>query len=369
MPVPQLPPGTIFCHAMDEDTNTVVGALMAALAIVFVGARFYMRRSKKADLKWDDWMILASLLLMIATDILAICAITANPDGPEHATVPTSTEDYTPADVLYTKLDYASTILYFSITSTTKLSILLLYNRIFSVNVLFRRLVRILMAVVVGFWIGTTVANLTNCVPMEYVWINSLSDPRYCFNYNIFWFASGICEAFLDVLIILLPIRMVLGLQLSTAKKVAIAFVFLLGGFVVLSGLLKAVFGYIPGSRQPSFYRTQLWTTVHCGTGIVCACLPVCLPLLTQLRRISGFPGSSLFRKYWYKVSNKSSMEQANTSGDSSGRQFQPIPGPASGGLSPAFNHRDHELAVRQPSRNQLLGAGSNDSESSDSPV
>ncbi|KAK8036636.1 hypothetical protein PG994_015407 [Apiospora phragmitis] len=218
---------------MDEDTNTVVGAVMAALAIVFVGTRFYMRHSKKAGLKWDDWMILASLVLMIATDIVAICgvvAITANPEGPEHATVPTDTEDYLPADVLYTKLDYASTVMYFSITSTTKLSILILYNRIFSVNVLFRSLVRVLLAIVVGFWIGCTVANLTNCIPMKYVWINSLSDPRYCFNYNIYWFASGICEAFIDVLIILLPVRMILGLQLSTEKKVAIAFVFLLGG-------------------------------------------------------------------------------------------------------------------------------------------
>ncbi|KAK7991232.1 hypothetical protein PG988_000026, partial [Apiospora saccharicola] len=326
-------PGKI--SAMDEDTNTAVGVVMAALSIAFVGARFYMRYSMKADFKWDDWMILASLLLMIATDIVAICgsyssltlalatrafltsfwlaclAITANPDGPEHATVPTDTEHYTPADVLYTKLDYASTVMYFSITATTKLSILLLYNRIFSINIMFRRLVRILLAVVISFWIGTTVANLTNCIPLEYVWINSLSDPRYCFNYNIYWFASGICEAFIDVLIILLPIRMILGLQLSTEKKVAIAFVFMLGGFVILSGFLKAIFGYIPGSRQPSFLRTQLWTTVHCGTGIVCACLPVCLPLLTQLRRLGGFPGSSLLRRYWSKVSNRSSVEQS----------------------------------------------------------
>ncbi|KAK7930980.1 hypothetical protein PG985_001692 [Apiospora marii] len=347
---------------------------MAALSIVFVGARFYMRHTKKAGLKWDDWMILASLLLMIATDIVAICAITANPDGPEHATVPTDTEDYSPADVLYTKLDYASTVMYFSITATTKLSILLLYNRIFSVNVLLRRLVRLLLAVVIGFWIGCTVANLTNCIPMEYVWINSLSDPRYCFNYNIYWFASGICEAFIDVLIILLPVRTILGLQLSTEKKVAIAFVFMLGGFcnsVILSGLLKAIFGYIPGSRQPSFFRTQLWTTVHCGTGIVCACLPVCLPLLTQLRRSSGFPGSSLFRKYWYRVSNRSSVEQngGNPRGEASGGgpfPFQPLPAvPAVGGLSP----QDHELTVRSGSHNQLLSVGSNGSRSSGSLV
>lgn len=58
---------------MDADTNTTFGAIMAVLAILFVGTRFYIRRSKKAGLKLDDWLILVSLLLTIATDILAIC--------------------------------------------------------------------------------------------------------------------------------------------------------------------------------------------------------------------------------------------------------------------------------------------------------
>lgn len=79
------------------------------------------------------------------------------------------------------------------------------------------------LVVVVYFWVGCTVADLANCVPIKYVWINSLSDPRYCFNYNMFWFSSGISEAVLDVLVILLPIKVVHGLQLSTRKKVAVA--------------------------------------------------------------------------------------------------------------------------------------------------
>lgn len=104
-----------------------------------------------------------------------------------------------------------------------------MYNRLFSVDERFRRIVMILSVLVVGFWVGCTVADLTNCVPMEYVWINSLSDPRYCFNFNIYWFASGVCEALIDTLILLLPIKVVLGLQLGLKQKVAVGSVFLLG--------------------------------------------------------------------------------------------------------------------------------------------
>lgn len=64
---------------------------------------------------------------------------------------------------------------------------------------------------------------------MEYTWINSLADPRYCFNYNIYWFATGICEAFIDSLIFIIPIRAVLGLQLKPKQKFAVASVFMLG--------------------------------------------------------------------------------------------------------------------------------------------
>ncbi|OTB10339.1 hypothetical protein K445DRAFT_309623, partial [Daldinia sp. EC12] len=265
---------------MDKDTNTNlgVGAVMAALSIVFVGMRFYVRHLKKAGFKWDDWLILTCLLTMIATDILAICALVGNPSSPEAATLENDTFEYTPADVKYTKLSYIATVLYFTIASTMKMSILLMYNRLFSVSKSFRHQVVALFGLVISFWVGCTIANLLNCIPIKYTWINSLADPEYCINYNIYWFASGIIETFIDVLIIILPIRMVIGLQFNWHQKVAVASVFL----VIVSGLLKAILGYVPGSREPSFIRTQLWTTVHCGTGIICACLPVCWPLISH---------------------------------------------------------------------------------------
>lgn len=136
---------------------------------------------------------------------------------------------YTEADVIYTKLNFAATVLYFTMTSATKLSILFMYNRIFSISRTFRFQVLVVGALVVSFWIGCTVANLLNCRPLAWTWRNSLDNPQYCFNYNIFWMASGIVEAVIDLLIIAIPIRVIFGLQLNLAKKVALAAVFMLG--------------------------------------------------------------------------------------------------------------------------------------------
>lgn len=153
----------------------------------------------------------------------------SHPAGPEKATVATDTPDFGPKDVLYTKISWATAIIYFTITSSTKLSILLMYNRLFSVDGLFRLLNLVLCGLLLCFWIGCTVATLTNCVPMKYIWINSLADPRYCFNFNIFWLSSGICETLIDILVLFLPIKVVFGMQLGIRQKVAVMSVFLLG--------------------------------------------------------------------------------------------------------------------------------------------
>ena len=137
---------------------------------------------------------------------------------------------YKPNDVLYLKLSFICSVLYFTTTGAAKLSILCMYDRLFSVDAVFRRQLFVSCVLVLGFWVGCTVATLTACIPLKWNWINNLVDPRYCFNYNIFWMAAGICEVFLDVIILTLPIRAVHRLQLSRKRKATISLIFLLGG-------------------------------------------------------------------------------------------------------------------------------------------
>ncbi|KAH8166137.1 hypothetical protein CIB48_g2124 [Xylaria polymorpha] len=174
----------------DTTTETGVGAAIAIVALISVGLRFYTHHYTHAGFRFDDWLILASLIFFIATDIVVVL----DPNGSYVASTPGI--EYTPADVLYTNIIFIASILYFPITSTTKLSIILLYNRLFSVRKAFRRRIIVLCIAVIG-------------------------DPRFCFNYNIFWLATGITEAILDVFIIIVPIEVVSKLQLNTRKKIA----------------------------------------------------------------------------------------------------------------------------------------------------
>jgi hypothetical protein len=86
---------------------------------------------------------------------------------------------------------------------------------------------------VVGLWIGCTVADSLNCRPVVSTWLNSFDDPRYCFNFNVYWMACGVVEAFIDILIIAMPIRTIFTLQLNTSEKIAVEAVVLLETFKV----------------------------------------------------------------------------------------------------------------------------------------
>jgi hypothetical protein len=170
------------------------------------------------------------LTILDAVDVLIpSLAVTSNPSGPTTATVATESEDYDEADQLYTKLTWSLTVVYFFTASTTKMSILLMYYRLFNVDRGLKRQVFMLSILVLCWWLGCTIANLTNCIPLKYTWINSLADPRYCFNYNYYWFAAGLVESLIDILIFLLPIKAVLGLKFTTKQKVAVISVFMLG--------------------------------------------------------------------------------------------------------------------------------------------
>lgn len=141
------------------------------------------------------------------------------------------TFDTTP-HTTYLKATFAVTILYFTNVTAIKVSILLMYHRIFSVDKSFRLQSLLLGVVVLAFWLAATVAMILHCRPIAHRWTTLWSD-EYCFNLNLFWMITGVIEVVIDTVILALPIRLVLGLRLSRKDKVSVVFVFLLGGLYV----------------------------------------------------------------------------------------------------------------------------------------
>lgn len=80
--------------------------------------------------------------------------------GPAAASNFDSNYVFTPADILYTKITFSTSVLYFFITCTTNLSLLLLLHRIFAIKGSFRVQIYTAETAVVAFWISATVADV-----------------------------------------------------------------------------------------------------------------------------------------------------------------------------------------------------------------
>lgn len=132
-------------------------------------------------------------------------------------------------DIFYLQLTIANATLYFAISSTTKIAILCMYHRIFSVSPAFRYGLFVAGGLITGWWVGCTAATIATSLPLT----ARLADPRFWARYNIFWAASGACEILLDVLVLALPLGVVLRMRLSRQQKLTISGIFLLGGLYV----------------------------------------------------------------------------------------------------------------------------------------
>jgi len=117
--------------------------------------------------------------------------------------------------------------LYFLNTTLTKISILLLYYRIFGVVNNFRIALYIAAALVIAYWIPTTILAYLGCTPFARNWDQTL--PGTCVNLVAFFRWNGICNLILDVLILCLPIPMVWRLSVSVRQRLELSGIFLLG--------------------------------------------------------------------------------------------------------------------------------------------
>ncbi|KAI9641747.1 hypothetical protein NHQ30_009603 [Ciborinia camelliae] len=286
--------------------TTTAAVIVTILAAIAVALRFLTRKLTKAGIAADDWWILLGLLLFIVVGSLLLYGVKSDPNGGETIDRDSPTFDYAP-HVVYLKVSWTVAILYFSVVTAIKISILLMYRRIFSTSLV--RSFWTLMSLVVSWWLVGTIATCISCVPASRFWVGPPAGG-WCFNFNIYWMVMGLIEIVVDIGILVLPIGVVVGLQMPNSQKVLVGGIFLLGSFVVVTGVVRVVLGYAPGSQNVDFPRAELWSAVHVGMAIVCACLPNFRPLLNRIT-------ASARRLYGSAIT---SDRDPNTSGSSGGR-------------------------------------------------
>lgn len=124
------------------------------------------------------------------------------------------------------RLLLVSEVIYIWHMCWTKLSVLLMYYRIFHFPV-FKMLVIGVGSFVVMWAVAATFLFTFICVPTEKLWNPSL--PGHCISEMGVWVANASSTIFSDIAILILPIPQVWKLNTRTSEKIGLTFVFGLG--------------------------------------------------------------------------------------------------------------------------------------------
>ena len=111
----------------------------------------------------------------------------------------------------------------------SKVSVLLLYRRIFSVRV-FKTVATIGVAIAIAWTVAFTISTIFQCNPIRLYWteLEFLWGNR-CIQIIPFYQAQAITDIITDFAILAMPMPMIWKLQLPLKQKLAVAGMFLLG--------------------------------------------------------------------------------------------------------------------------------------------
>lgn len=140
-----------------------------------------------------------------------------------------------------------SFFIYITSICAVKLSILYFYRRIFFVTKNYQQISLAVILFTVAWYIATIVATAVCDIPMEGFW-NPRKRKR-SLNFGVIFLVTGIIDTLIDVLILVLPVRVAFTLQLPTRTRLAVAGIFALGGFAVITNIIRIQYVYRPHSR------------------------------------------------------------------------------------------------------------------------
>ncbi|OJD16815.1 hypothetical protein AJ78_03058 [Emergomyces pasteurianus Ep9510] len=285
----------------DGATNLViVQLLMPSIAILLVANRIFFRLKLARTLALDDYAIIGAIIACIAMNSFPLVGVSYGYGKPWNKLSKSQ-------QIVSMKMFWASQIGYKCTLNLCKMSILLLYRRIF-VTRKFQIAVNIVFAFVFLYFIAALAANLLECRPVAKNFDMSISGS--CINLTAHWFANAISTASSDIVTLLLPMPVIHRLRLPSRQKYGLMCIFALGIFVCVISVIRMTtitFGSQAHDRSEGTVSTLMWAMVEGNLSIICACLPMLRTPISML-----FP--NLFPPFHYggdSISHNSSITVA----------------------------------------------------------
>ncbi|KAI1486254.1 hypothetical protein F5X96DRAFT_256361 [Biscogniauxia mediterranea] len=295
----------------EEHTVTLgINAAMTFLATLTVSLRFISRRITVRHFWWDDWAILASLSVSLI--FLSLDVVIATVGGAGYH-IQTYSRDQLST---YLQISLANTVLYNASITLSKLSVLFLYHRIFSIENWLYKWILVMGGLLAGYFLAAAFGLIFSTSPVEAQWKFWL--PHTTIDRKPFWLTMGVANLLFDIIILCIPQSRVWKLQQSRKRRILISLVFLLGGFVCIASVVRIVYLLTINTSDLTytFHTASIWTLIEMNISIVCACLPVLSGLYKLVKRSQDKTRDQVTnRNYYLRLisSRNKSKSSANT--------------------------------------------------------
>ncbi|KAL8649071.1 MAG: hypothetical protein Q9226_005733 [Calogaya cf. arnoldii] len=299
----------------DREPELIATSIILIIATCLATAlRFWAQRSIKKQWEADNIISIFAAVFAIAVTVSSIVgALASSLQSPTSAVAISDTPIAYRNGVGKHMSAYSLALLQTFCLGLIKLSILLFYRRIFTMH---RRAFQIAFYVLGTYTLLLTIATffvfLLQCLPISLFWeiayrIEGVQPPHpvtgHCLPQQAHIIPTLIANTLSDVALMVLPAIGLWNLSLPTAKKIGLFFVFSLGAFVTVVGVIRVVYGFkVTFDADVPWVNADLvnWTAVECCVGTVCASLPPMAPLLKHSPQRSSHPST---RKIWSSVS------------------------------------------------------------------
>ncbi|CAG8956368.1 hypothetical protein HYFRA_00003750 [Hymenoscyphus fraxineus] len=269
----------------------VLATVLTLIATVFVVLRFMARRVRRNRIELDDWLIVFALVFTYVTAVFMIVG-TAKGNQGQHMDFdthgqPILNERY----IWFLKMLYAGQLSQMLAIGPTKISMLLLYRRIFRGKIF--DYVTYTLIILVSVWtVAFFFANMFECVPISESWKNApgLGGNPHCIDAIPMYLSQVYSDVILDAMILVVPIPLIWKLRLPTKQKIAVSSIFLIGILSIAASCAKMiVFNFVghqlEGQPDVSYFLTPIvyWPLIEANLQIMAACMAMLRPLFIQM--------------------------------------------------------------------------------------
>ncbi|KAK4161308.1 hypothetical protein QBC43DRAFT_323820 [Cladorrhinum sp. PSN259] len=278
--------------------------IMAVVATVGVVLRAWSKKRSRQQLGLADYLSLAALVLFYGYTIEFLYGLVQS--GGTLA-IPEMTSLEQIIDVM--KWVWISELFMTIILTLVKLSVVAWYWSIFGLVDDFRRPMIITAALCIAWGLAFLFVVIFQCIPVHAAWDLVAATTAKCIPFGNILLPYEVTNMVLDVVILALPVRIIWGLRMSTTRKILVACIFGLGGFVSITCIIRVHYMYKPNDTiHVDIYNGMLWASIEMGVAILCSCLPTLGPL------VSGNIISGTLSRWYHSLRSRSTTKKPSAS-------------------------------------------------------